>query len=208
MRWMIKISNGVLLLPLALLLSACSEAPKVEKAKAPAKAPEPLTGRQAFQRMYPAARGWATDALPIQLRSVNLSQVKVEKGQAGAWQCMFVSTSHAKAKTYTYSSVEAEGNLHEGTFAGPEESYTARGQSFPFAIAAIRFDSDQAFDIAAEKSADYITKNPDKPVLYLLEQTSRFPVLTWRVIWGTSEGASDYSVFVDATMGKYLEKMH
>jgi hypothetical protein len=205
---MIKISRGAVLLPLVLLLVGCSEAPKVEKAKEPVKAPEPLTGRQAFQRMYPTARGWATDALPIQMRSINLDQVKAEKGKAPAWQCIFVSTSHAKLRPYTYSSVEAEGNLHEGTFAGPEESYTARGQSFPFAIAAIRFDSDQAFDIAAEKSADYIKKNPDKPVLYLLEQSRRFPVLTWRVIWGASEGASDYSVFVDATMGRFLEKMH
>ena len=36
----------------------------------------------------------------------------------------------------------------------------------------------------------------------------RFPDPTWRVIWGESVSASDYSVFIDATTGMLLEKMH
>ena len=32
--------------------------------------------------------------------------------------------------------------------------------------------------------------------------------LTWRVIWGDSVSSSDYSVYVDATTGTYLEKAH
>jgi len=46
------------------------------------------------------------------------------------------------------------------------------------------------------------------PMSFILEQTSRFPDLTWRVIWGESAASSDYSVYVDATMGAYLEKAH
>ena len=57
-------------------------------------------------------------------------------------------------------------------------------------------------------SADYIKKNPDKPVLFLMELGKRFPDVTWRVIWGDSVGTSDYSVFVDGSTGKYLERMH
>jgi hypothetical protein len=41
-----------------------------------------------------------------------------------------------------------------------------------------------------------------------MEQTKRFPDVTWRVIWGESVGTSDYSVYVDATTGQYLERMH
>ena len=60
--------------------------------------------------------------------SLNLAQVKADQGKAGAWQVVFVSPSRGKAKTYTYSAVEAEGNLHEGVFGGIEEDYTrARG---------------------------------------------------------------------------------
>jgi hypothetical protein len=196
------------LAPLILLLSACSDAPKTAEQKAPPKPPESLTGRQAFQRMYPQARGWAPDAQPLEIRSVNLAQVKAEKGKSGAWQVTFVSLARAKAKTYTYSAVEADGNLHEGVFGGLEEDYSGRGDSSPFQIAAIKVDSDEAYNTAAEKSADYIQKNPNKPVMFLMEQTRRFPDVTWRVVWGESVGTSDYSVFVDGSTGKFLQTMH
>jgi len=196
------------LLPALLFLSGCSEAPKTVEQKQTPKAPELLTGRQAFQRMYPQARGWAPDALPLEIRSVRLGQVKAEPGTSGAWQVIFVSTSLGKAKTYTYSAVESDGNLHEGVFGGQEESYSGRGDSSPFEIAAIRVDSDEAYKTAAAKSAEYIKKNPDKPVMFVMEQTRRFPDVTWRVIWGDSVSTSDYSVFVDGTTGKLLQVMH
>ncbi|HEY6391562.1 MAG TPA: hypothetical protein VIX89_09805 [Bryobacteraceae bacterium] len=206
---MLKLTPGWLALPLVLALAACSETPKTEVAKAPATPPEPVTGRQAFQKMYPPARNWALDAVPLQLKSINLSQVKAEKGKTGAWQAIFVSPSRGKSKNYTYSVIEAEGNLHQGVFAGLEENFVVgRGPAALFDIAAIKVDSDQAFDTAAKQSADYIKKNPDKPMSYVLERTNRFPDLAWRVIWGESVGSSDYSIYVDASTGKYLEKMH
>lgn len=205
---MLKTAPLQLLLPVLLLLSGCSDAPKTEKAKESEKPLEPVTGRQAFQKMYPQARTWVIDASPLRLRSIRLS-AKPQKGKADAWEAVFVSQSLAKSKTFTYSIVEAEGNLHQGVFAGLEESYSgSSGPSFPFPIAAIKIDSDQAYDVAAEKSADYMKKNPDKPMMYLLEQTRRFPDLNWRVIWGESVSSSDYSVFVDASTGKYLEIAH
>jgi hypothetical protein len=196
------------LAPLVLFLSACSDAPKTASEKEPPKPPEALTGRQAFQRMYPQARGWAPDAQPLEIRSMDLAQVKAERGKAGAWQVVFVSPSRAKAKTYTYSAVEADGNLHEGVFGGLEESYTPRGDSAPFQMVAIKVDSDEAYQTAAKESAPYLKKNPDKPVMFLMELTRKFPDVTWRVIWGGSVGTSDYSVFVDGTTGQFLERMH
>ncbi len=204
---MLKTAPLQLLLPFLMLLSACSDAPNTEKTKAPEKPPEPVTGRQAFQKMYPMARAWDFNAAPLRLRSVRHS-ARPEKGKADAWEATFVSQSLGKSKTFTYSITEAEGNLHQGVFALLEEGYTPQGAASPFPIAAIKIDSDQAYDAAAEKSADYIKKNPDKPITYLLEQTRRFPDLTWRVIWGESVSTSDYSIFVDASTGKYLEKAH
>ncbi len=190
------------------LLSACSDSKQAEKAQEPAKPPELLTGRQAFQRIYPQARVWAEDAQPLQVRSIQLSEVHPEPGKAGAWEVTFVSPSKESLRTYTFSSVEAEGNLHEGVFAGPIESSSSRGNRVPFLIAAIRVDSEKAYEIAAEKSEDYIKKHPGMPISFLLEQTNRLPQLTWRVIWGASASTSDYSVFVDATMGTFIEKAH
>ncbi len=196
------------LLPLILFLSACSDGPKTTEQKEPPKSPEVLTGREAFQRMYPQARGWAPDAQPLQISSLNLAQVKAAPGKAAVWQVIFVSLSRGKAKTYTYSAVEADGNLHEGVFGGLQEDYTPRGDASPFSISAIKVDSDEAYKTAAENSADYIKKNPDKPVIFLMELGKRFADVTWRVIWGNSVGTSDYSVFVDGTTGKFLERMH
>lgn len=199
--------TGALLL--LALLGACSESKQTEKASQPAQPPEVLTGRQAFQRIFPQARGWTADAQPIRLRSIQLSQVQAEPGKAGAWEVTFVSPSKSSSRTYTFSSVEAEGNLHQGVFAGPVEAYSgSRGSGSPFFVAAMRTDSDQAYQTAAQKSQDYIRKHPGMPMSFLLEQTNRFPQLTWRVIWGVSPSTSDYSVFVDATTGKFIEQAH
>jgi hypothetical protein len=208
---MLNVPSLRFVLPVFLLLAACSEPPKTETAKEPAKPPEALTGRQAFQRMYPQARLWAPDAQPLRVRNLSLTEVKAEKGKAGAWEATFVSVSKRKSRIFTYSAVEAEGNLHQGVFGGLEDSYSGSGGSAsqPFEIVALKTDSDQSFDAAVAMSADYIKKNPDKPVSFLLElNPKRHPDPTWRVYWGESISTSDYSVFVDATTGKVVERSH
>lgn len=191
-------------------LVACSDSAKEIAAKKELEKPdEPLTGRQAFQKMFPMARGWVTDAQPLLMQSYNLQQVKSEKGKAGAWQATFVSVSLRRARPYSWSAVEAGGNLHKGVFAGPEQSWAGpTGQEIPFDIGAIRIDSDQAYE-AAMKHKDAIAftkKYPDKPVMFLLEKIRRFPDLAWRVVWGESVSTSEYSAFIDATTGMFLER--
>ena len=191
------------------LMAACSSAPTSESTKTLEKQPEPVTGRHAFQNMYLSARAWAADAQPLQLRSINLQELKPEKGKAGAWQAAFVSAQSARARSYTFSVLEAAGNLHQGVFAGPVEGWSGpSGQSRPFLIAAIKIDSDEAYETAAKHSAEYVKKHADSPISFLLEQTNRYPDLAWRVIWGDSVSTSDYSVFVDASTGAYLGTLH
>lgn len=193
-----------LLAAFCFLLVSCSDTTVKEPAKAPEQ-PEPITGRHAFQQIYPLVRGWAVDAEPVVLQSINLQQVKASAGKSGAWEVVFYSATLGKAKMFTWSAIEAGGNLHQGVFAGQEESLGSRK---PFLIAAIQKDSDQAYQAAVEKSADYVKKNPHKPMIYILEMTNRFPQLVWRVVWGESVGTSDYSVFVDAATGQFLERVH
>jgi hypothetical protein len=195
----------------ALLLAACSEAPREAAKKAPEPPPEPISGSTAFFRMYTTARAWAGDIAPLRMTSINLPEVPRQPGKAAAWQATFVSPSKGRAKSYTYSAIEAEGNLHKGVFALQEEGWSGpRGPAKPFLIQALKVDTTAAYETAIKKgnkAAEYIKANPDKTVTFLLEQTSRHPNLTWRVIWGESVGASNYSVFVDATTGEYLETM-
>ena len=199
------------LISAAVLFSACSEAPKKVAEKAPELPPEPVTGSTAFFRMYTAARGWAADLQPLRMTSIHLPDVKKVPGKAAAWQVMFVSPSRQRARPYTYSVIESVGNLHKDIFAGNEEGWSGpRGTVKPFIVQALKVDSDAAYETAlkkGKKAAEYAKLNPDKNISFLLEQNNKFPDLTWRVIWGDSVGTSNFSVFVDATTGEYLETM-
>jgi hypothetical protein len=194
-----------------LVLSSCSEAPKPEEKKTAeaAKPAEPVTGRYALNQMYLAARAaLGSDVEPLQCISINLQEVKTVPGKAAAWRCTFVSARAGKAKDYTYSVVESVGNLHKGVFAGLDESWSGpRGAAKPFIIAAIKTDTDAAYEVAAKKAKDYEKKNPGKSILFTLEKIDKFPDPAWRVIWGESVGTSNFSIFVDASTGTYLETM-
>jgi hypothetical protein len=193
-----------------LVTAACNDAPKpAEKAKEPAKPAEPVTGRYALYQMYQVARTWSGDLEILQVANIPLSDLKSTESKSGAWQATFASPSKSKARTYTYSVIEAGATLHKGVFAGLEEAYSGpRGQTKPFPIAAAKIDTDAAFETAKTKSADYIKKFPTKPVNYRLEWTSRYPDPAWRVFWGETLSTSDYSIFVDAATGDFLGKAH
>ena len=196
----------ILLTILLLLLAACSGTPPAAEKKS--EPPKPVTGQSAFYKMYGVARGWAPDAQGLQLRSLPLQEVKSEPGKAGAWEAAFVTLSRGRSRVYTYSVVEAGGNLHKDVFAGPDESYRGpSGQNQPFPASAVKIDSDKAYEIALKHGADYAKKNPDMPITFLLEWTRRHQFPAWRVIWGESVTTSGFSVFVDSSAGMYLETM-
>jgi hypothetical protein len=190
-------------LPLLLLLAACSDAPKTPPKKEPP--PEAITGKDAFFKMFGPARAWAPDVQPLELVSINLPEVKGEPGKAGAWQGTFVSLSKAKKRVWTYSVIEAEGNLHKGVFAGQEGGYSQTGVVQPWLMAALKTDSDEAYKTALTKATEYNKKNPGKTITLLLQKTKKHPDPAWRVIWGESVGTSNFSVFIDASTGQYLE---
>lgn len=202
-----KLFCGLLSMILLGLVS-CTSPSEVAAKKAEATPDPPLTGRQAFQRIFPQARVWAPDGMPVLLQSFNLPQVKSENGKAGAWQATFVSASRQRSRIFNWSAIE-KGDLHKGVFPAPEQSASSTSaQDSVFLIAAIRTDSDQAWEVALQQkdTAAFRTKFPNTPVTFVLEKTRRFPDLTWRVIFGESASTSEYSVYVDATTGKYLER--
>lgn len=192
---------------LLLLLAGCSSEPPAPAKKAEEKPAEPVTGRQALNAMYVTARAWAADIQIVRLNSILLPEVKAEPGKAPAWQALFYSATQNKAHSWTYSVIESEGNLHKGVFAGQDQSFSA-GAAKPFPMAAVKIDSDQAYQTAMKKGAEYDKKNPGKPITFLLEADSKFPDVTWRVIWGESAGTSNFSIYVDASTGLYLETIH
>ena len=179
-----------------------SDPPKETKEEGPA---EPVGGRYAFHQTYITARTWAQDLQVLRVADIKIEGVDAEPGKAAAWEVIFVSPSLGKQRSYTYSVVE-RGSIHKGVFPGLEQSYMQRGQSAPFLIAAFKIDSVDAYKTAAAQSKEYMAKNPNLPVTFILEKLARYPDPAWRVIWGASAGTSNYSMYVDATTGLFLER--
>jgi hypothetical protein len=185
----------------ALLLSACSETPV---AKAPVKPPEPLTGQGGFYKTYPMARTWATDAQPMRVRSMELNELKAEGGKAAAWEVTYTSESKGKSRVYTWSAVEAAGNVHEGVFGTREEAWRPGGAEKSFPIQALKIDTPAALQTAIEHSVTYFKNVGSKPhPKFVLEFTARYPNPSWRIYWGDTVSTAEWSVFVDSVTGAY-----
>lgn len=190
----------------AILLTGCSDDTKPAENKIPEAPAAPITGRQSFQYVYGSARLWAPDAQPLTVRSINLTDVKGEKGKAGAWEAVFVSESTAMGRTYSWSAAEAEG-MHKGVFPGPRQSWSPGGAERPFAAGEIKIDTPEALDIATKAISAYLEKPGQRPpVNFLLEVSGRFPGPAWRVMWGNTVSSAEYTVTVDAGTGQLLAK--
>src|SRR5579885_3629570 len=103
--------NTLTVLAAALFLSACSNSPELNAAKAtveqpkpePSTAPEPVAALTAFYAMYKPARTWAPDLLPLSLAANDIPGLKATGGKAGLWTAVFVSPSRMQARTYYYA---------------------------------------------------------------------------------------------------------
>ena len=191
---------------LVLALGGCSQ-PAPPANKEPAKAPEPIGGLSAFWKLYAVARAWDPGCQVLKMSNIPLTQVPPIRGKSAAWGATFVSPSKGKSRSFTYSVVEAEGNLHKDVFGGLEEPWTgAPGQTFP--ALAVKIDTDAALETALKKAVDYEKKHPDKPISIQLEKVKKYQDPVWRIIWGDSVQTSEFSVYVGASVGDYKETLH
>lgn len=155
--------------------------------------------------MYTAARAWAQDLQIVRYSSINIAEVPHEDGKAAAWQVVFVSASQKQSRTYTFSVYEASATLHQGLFPDAPQEWSGNGK--PFLIEAAKIDTDKAWEVALKHGADYNAQNPKVPVMYTLGiEKGSDP--DWRVIWGQSAGASNFSVLVDASTGEFIQIVH
>ena len=201
--------NLLLACSTVLVLAGCSGPAPEAVTKAPEKPPEPVTGQTALWKMFQVARAWAPDAQILRVATIHLTEVPETPGKAGAWEATFTSAAKGHAKSYTYSVIEGQGTLHQGVFGAPEEDFTPTPDATPFAIGAVKTDTDAAFNMALTNGGtDYEKKVPRKTISFLLEKLPKFANPAWRVIWGESAGTSSFSIFVDATMDDFLERLH
>ena len=97
-----KLKSAALAVLPILFVCGCSDStqPAEKKAVAP---PQPIKGRSALYSMFNMARSWGPDAQVLQLNSIDLPDVKRERGKAAAWQATFVSEQLGRKRSYTYS---------------------------------------------------------------------------------------------------------
>lgn len=195
------------------LLAGCSSEPQkpaeakkgaeAKAAAAEAKAPELLTGRAAFQKLFATARMWAPDAKPFRLQSQTARSALGADGKAGVWRGSFASTAKRAVKPYVWSGITAEDAPGRGVNPGVEDTFNPSNSSTqPFDFGFLKVDSDKAFEAAQQHGGKKILdKTPDQPVTYILDWNPATNELMWHVIYGTSAADAKLRVAVDATTG-------
>ena len=189
-------------------MAGCSSQPSqpAQATKPQPKPPEFDTGRTAFQRLYIAARGWARDAQPYRLESMLTADSKGKDGKSALWHAVFASPLQHAAKPYTWSGEDGPDVPSRGVNPGVEDSYSPTNASTQvFDIAFLKVDSDKAFDVAQKHGGDkLLEKDPDTPILYMLEWSRPTSELIWNVYYGTSRDDAKLKVAVNAATGDFI----
>lgn len=195
------------LLALGLMSGCTSEAPKPAQTQKPQpKPPEFVTGRVAFQKLYIAARGWARDAQAYRLDSILTVDSKGKDGKSAVWHAAFASPAQRSAKPYTWSGEDAPDVPSRGVNPGIEDNYSPTNSSTQvFDIAFLKVDSDKALETAQKHGGDKIlAKDPDTPILYMLEWSRPSSELIWYVYYGTGRDDAKLKVAVNAATGDFI----
>ena len=96
-------------------------------------------------------------------------------------------------------------SIHKGINEERPNAWSS-GPSFP--IAAVKIDSDEAYQVAVKQVAKYAEAHPGMVISYELEMNQRMPDAVWRIIWGENVATSSDSVLVDASTGQYMGTLH
>ena len=192
---------------LAVLAGCSSEPSKPSQTEKPQpKPPDMLAGRSAVQKAYIQARGWAPDAKPYHLESQITSDAKGRDGKADVWRSSFASDSRRTTKTFTWSGTNAADAPERGMMPGTEDSYNPTNSTTQvFDIAFLKVDSDQALATAAKHGGDKILeKNPDLPVMFVLDWSRVTNELIWHVIYGANRDEAKLRVAINASTGEFI----
>lgn len=180
-------------------MAGCSSEPsKPTTAATPQpKAPELITGSSAFYKCYISARGWAPDAQPYRAESRVTPDSKGRDGKAGEWRVGFASPSHRATKFYTWANSDVS--------HGVDDTYSPTNSSTQiFNVQFLKTDTDKAFAVAQQHGGDkLLEKEPDTPVLYLLDWDRQTNELLWHVIYGADRTTAKLRVAVNASTGEF-----
>jgi len=199
-------------LAVALLgLSNCESGSAPEQSSAPkqeSKTAQKHTGREAFQRLLVAARGWAPDAQPFRMQSGVTKEFPGHDGQAVIWTASFASAGRRSMKTFQWSGVNSPDMPAPGISSGTEDSYNpANSSTRVFEMVFFKTDSPTAFSVAQKHGGAKILKqDPNQPVTYTLDWDNGQNSLLWHVNYGTSPSDAKLRIAVSASVGTFYRE--
>jgi len=189
---------AILAAGLTLMAGCTSEPANPTPAEKPQpKPPEQITGSAAFYKCYISARGWAADAQPYRVQSEPTTDSKGRDGKAAEWRASFASPSLHTTRPYTW----ALGDVSHSV----EDAYSPTNSSTQiFNVQFLKTDTDKAFALAEEHGGEkLLQKEPDTPVLYVLEWDRQTNELLWHVIYGPDRDTAKLRIAINASTGLF-----
>jgi len=172
---------------------------------APKKEPVLYTGKSCMSQMAGLASRWQSDALPFHMESTLNAESNGHDGKATVWHGLFASATRRTYKSFACSGSILPDEPPKGVTSGAESAYAPNVPLIMFQQFLLHTDSDEAFKMAQEKGgAKLLEKDPNQPVVYLLDWDSKNKQLLWVVVYGTSGKDAKGRGVIDATTGKFL----
>lgn len=190
-------------------LAGCGSQPATpsQPAAAPAeqkKEPVLYTGKQCLSSMQSLALRWQPDALPFHLESEVTTETNGQDGKSTIWRAFFASLSRGTMKTFICSGSRLLSNPY-GITSTTESAYAANVPALIFDPSYFQTDSDKAYSVTIEHGgSDLIKKDPQQPVVYLLEWEPKQKGLFWYVIYGKNQAERKGICVINATTGAFV----
>lgn len=211
-----KVAFAVFALFLLLMGCSSSSSKSGEKSKQPenastlaksepAKQAEYLTGRDAFQKLYIAARNWSPDSKPLSVESLPRKDDKRD-GTASVWSARFASPQRGQVRSFMWSGAVGDGAPEPGIAPGSQDTYSPGNASTqPFDPAYLQTDTDNALKVADKRAPGEAKKDKTSPIKFKLFNDTSKQRLLWRVIYGPSEYNAKAVVDISARDGGFVK---
>ncbi|HVO62481.1 MAG TPA: hypothetical protein VMT53_16215 [Terriglobales bacterium] len=169
------------------------------------KEPVLYTAKPCFTRMSDMAQRWSADALPFHVESSITTEANGQAGTSTVWRALFASPSRGTFKTFTCSGSRLPDQPPLGITSTVESGSSPLVASLEFHPSYLQMDSDKAFAVAQQHGGASLTKkDPQQPVLYILERDAKRKALFWYVVYGKSQSESKGIGVINATTGGFV----
>jgi hypothetical protein len=168
------------------------------------KEPVLYTGKQCLSSMQSLALRWQPDALPFHLESDLTTETTGQEGKSTMWRAFFASRNRGTMETFICSGSRLPANPY-GITSTTESAYAPNVPALMFESSYLQTDSDKAYATTLQHGgSDLLKKDPQQPVIYLLEWEPKQKALFWYVIYGKNQAERKGIGVINAATGAFV----